>query len=57
MVEVGFAGRGWHNGVHLVNANHVKVADSAAFWREKDNFLIFLINSDNWSCSGMDNKA
>ena len=53
MVEVGFAGRGWHNGVHFVNANHVKVADSTAFWRENDNLLIILINSDKWSCSGM----
>jgi len=57
MVEVGFAGLSWHcrfgNAVHLVNANYVNVADSTTFWRENDNLLIFLVNSDNWSCSGM----
>ena len=53
MVEVGFAGRGWHNGVHLVNANHVKVADGTAFWRKNENLLILHINSGNWSCSGV----
>ena len=36
-----------------MRASYVKVADSTAFWRENDNLLIFHINSDNWSCSGM----
>ena len=40
-----------------LRASYVNVADGAAFWRENDNLLIFRINSDNWSCSGMDNKA